>query len=128
VSKPVLLDASAMLAYMLAETGADVVEQHLPHAAMSTINAAEVMVRLVDRGMPLESALSMIVKTSVRIVDYTLEDAATAASLRSTTKKLGLSAADRGCMATAIRLQSDILTADKAWATLNLPIRVHLLR
>ena len=51
-----------------------------------------------------------------------------AALLRPTTKRAGLSFADRACIATAIRLNATVVTADRAWAELDLPCPIELIR
>ena len=50
----VALDASALLALLNDETGADQVIELLPKALISTVNLAEVVTRLSLLGMPGE--------------------------------------------------------------------------
>lgn len=51
-----VLDASAVLAVLNSEPGADVVAGRLANGIMSTINAVEVGTKLVDGGMTHEAA------------------------------------------------------------------------
>jgi len=64
----------------------------------------------------------------VTIVPFGAEDAELAAQLRSSTQILGLSLADRACLALAARTDLPALTADRAWAGLDVGIRVRLFR
>lgn len=47
-----VLDASAVLAVIFEEAGADRVAEHIPGAAISAVNLAEVLAKLRDLGMP----------------------------------------------------------------------------
>ena len=49
-----ILDASAILALLNQETGAEVVQAALAYAKVSTVNLAEVVTRLSLMGMPPE--------------------------------------------------------------------------
>lgn len=51
-----MLDASAVLALLHNEPGAEMVAKKLPNAGLSTVNLAEVVTKLVDAGMPLDDA------------------------------------------------------------------------
>lgn len=48
----IVLDASAVLALLQDEPGAEVVERVLPGSVLSTVNLAEVVGKLVDAGVP----------------------------------------------------------------------------
>jgi PIN domain nuclease of toxin-antitoxin system len=50
------------------------------------------------------------------------------ADLRRPTSHLGLSLADRACLALALRLGLPIVTADRAWAELELAVQVQTIR
>lgn len=123
-----VLDASAMLALILNEPGEDVVRQRLPEAFMSSVNAAEVLTRCVDKGIPVGEAEALFEAEQIDIVDFDLALARAAAELRPSTKPLGLSLADRACIALARRERATILTADRVWATLALDCPIELIR
>jgi ribonuclease VapC len=51
-----------------------------------------------------------------------------AGSLVMRTKRLGLSLADRACLALAIELGIPAVTADRAWSKLDLPVEIRVIR
>lgn len=51
-----------------------------------------------------------------------------AAYLWDKTRQFGLSLADRSCLALAIEKEADVLTADRAWTTLDLGGEIQLIR
>ncbi len=64
----------------------------------------------------------------VRVEPLTEADAVTAASLWTSTRAAGLSLGDRCCLALAARLDLTTVTADTAWAALDIPIPVRTIR
>ena len=52
----VVLDASAVLALLQNEAGADVVAKMLPRGAMSAVNLSEILAKLTGHGMPAGDA------------------------------------------------------------------------
>ena len=50
----VVLDASALLALLQNEAGAERVADHLSGGAMSAVNLSEVVAKLIDHGMPAD--------------------------------------------------------------------------
>jgi PIN domain nuclease of toxin-antitoxin system len=123
-----VFDASAFLAIVRDEIGADIAITRIPGAAMSAVNASEALMRGVEKGAPLELMREFLSAQHVELVPFNSELAIAAALLRPGTKHAGLSFADRACIATAIRLDATIVTADRVWATLNLGCPVELIR
>ncbi len=117
----VVLDASAIIALLRDEPGADFINAHLSDAAISTVNYQEVLQRLLDQGLGPDASLSMISDLSVEVVAHDRHDAVTAAGLAQATKKYGGGLGDRSCMALAIKLGVPALTIDRAWAQLAIP-------
>jgi PIN domain nuclease of toxin-antitoxin system len=124
----VLLDASATLAYVLEEPGADVVGGHLAHASIASVNLVEVLTRLVDKGRPITLAIEAVEELHVHVIDVDRGIAFEAAELRMIGRPLGLSLADRICLATARLRGIPVLTADRAWAPLSPAIDVRMIR
>ena len=121
----VVLDASALLAFLLAEPGADVVTPLLRRASLSAVNYAEVLAKVVDRGRPPESAVADIDRLQLAVIAF---DASQAAALRTGTRSRGLSLADRACLALARTLDLPAVTADRAWADCDTGVRLILIR
>lgn len=48
--------------------------------------------------------------------------------LRAVTRRYGLSLGDRACLALAMREQSRVLTADRAWLKLHLGVDIAVIR
>lgn len=123
-----VIDASAFLAIMRAETGAENTLARLRRSVMSAVNVSEALMRGVETGAPLALMREFLVVQQVHVVPFDDRLAVEAALLRPATKHLGLSFADRACIATAIKLDATIVTADRVWSTLDLPCKVELIR
>lgn len=109
----VVLDASAVLAFLAGEDGADHVEEALPGAVNGAANWSEVTQKLMSRGADVEVARSLLASYEVSIEPVGESDAIEAAALwRPGT---GLSLGDRLCLALGNRLDVPVLTADRAW-------------
>jgi PIN domain nuclease of toxin-antitoxin system len=124
-----VLDASAVLALVHDEPGADDVAAELATATISTVNLAEVVGKLVDVGAEGGRLRDLLVAAGVTIEPLTADDAELAGALRGIEGGRLLSLGDRCCLALAVRDASgEALTADHAWAALQLPVRVRLIR
>lgn len=124
-----VLDASAMLAVLNQEPGADrLTDEILSTSACSTVNLAEVQSKLVHDGMPAKDAWLATLNSVSQAVDFTPERARLAGSLIAQTRPLGLSLGDRACLALAIERNTAVYTADRSWKKLNLTIPIHVIR
>ncbi len=122
-----VLDASALLAYLHDEPGADKVDALLDECLISTVNWSEVVQKSLARGVDIEGFREDIASLGVIIENFTLLDSEEAAKIWLISRSMGLSLGDRACLAFAMRRHAPILTADRAWlnlaAKLNLDIR-----
>lgn len=129
-----VLDASALLAYLGDESGADVVGDAIAEGAtISTVNLAEALSRAADRGAnPIELIDDMtaqgLLGGAIAVEPFTTADAGEVARLRPATRDVGLSLGDRACLALARRLALPALTADAAWSRLDLPVDLRQIR
>jgi ribonuclease VapC len=111
----VILDASAVLAFLLREPGQDRVrEVLLTEPRMSTVNLAEVVTKYVLRGFAPQ-AERLRAELPVVFVPVDEDLAVQAALMVAVTRPLGLSLGDRICLALARRTASPVLTADRSW-------------
>ena len=125
-----VLDASAVLAYLTKERGHQKVTQAIEHenAYLNSVNYCEVISSLVDHGMRLEMAVSVVRDMELILVVFDEHLAVETARLRAATKSLGLSLADRSCIALARHLRLPLYTTDKAWQSVKAGIKINLIR
>lgn len=124
-----VLDASAVLAYLNDEPGADKVAAVLEHggAVIGAANYAEIGAKLIDLGLPQQEAAKVMRALELEVVPLDAETAWISALLVATTKPFGLSLGDRCCLALGIRMRLPVLTADRVWANIqsdNLDVRL----
>jgi ribonuclease VapC len=124
----IVLDSSALLALLFFEPGCERVAELVPHSCMSTVNLAEVLGRLARDGRAVDAALAQIEQMGIIWVDFDRELAIGAAALLAPTISWGLSLGDRACLALARLRNLPALTADRAWAKLDLSIRIEVVR
>jgi PIN domain nuclease of toxin-antitoxin system len=125
----IVLDASAILAVLNREPGADkLTPQLLSSATSSTVNLAEVQSKLVARGLSPDDAWEATLSPIREAMAFTAEHAKTAGSLITHTRALGLSFGDRACLALGLALRSPIYTADKSWRNLKIGVRIYIIR
>lgn len=111
-----VLDASALLAFLRDEGGADEVEAALAAGAhCSSVNWSEVAQKVRATGADWPVAAALLLSYALHVEAATVEDAERAAQLWRPTS--GLSIADRFCLALGERLSATVLTADSAWGT-----------
>ncbi len=123
-----VLDASALLTILNEETGKERVEAILDQAAVSTVNVAETIGKLMDAGMTGADARASVELLHLEVVDFDIEMARVAGSLKPSTKTLGLSLGDRCCLALGLVRKNSVMTADRSWSKLRLGIHVEVLR
>ncbi|MEB3982936.1 type II toxin-antitoxin system VapC family toxin [Mycobacterium sp. 663a-19] len=123
------LDASALPALIHEEPGADLVAGAMTGSVIGTPNLAEVVGKLVEADIDASGIRQLVVAAGVTIEPLTADDAELAGALRAITGGKRLSLGDRCCLALAIRSSPPIvMTADRAWASLDLPIEVRAIR
>ncbi len=123
-----ILDASALLALLQSETGADRVQAVLSKAVISSVNWSEVVQKLSvfdENAADIRPELEAI---GLKIVPFTAQQAEICASLWAMSKPYGLSLGDRACIALGIQKKKTVLTADKVWTQLTLPIQIEVIR
>lgn len=127
----VVLDASAVLAWVLRERGHETIDKLLPVAVIAAPNLVEALYRARERGhrMPSDELHGAIVGMGARIEALTEDDADRAAELisesrarRTADDTACLSLGDGLCLAVAERLGLTVTGGDQHWATCNLTV------
>lgn len=112
-----VIDASVVLAFLDEEEGAD--------AALSAVNLAEVIGRLIKGGLPAEEVEGVLAPFPFAVISFDKADARAAGLLRAVTEPVRralpsprrtLSHGDHACLALAARLKLPAVTADREWA------------
>ena len=116
-----LLDASAVLAWLQEEPGSEVVDEVLDESAIASINAAEVLHKLIGQGATAEQAGEILARLAVPIVDFASGHLAAATRF---SKIKGLSLGDRACLAVAEGMGIMAVTADQQWSTSGAQVRL----
>ena len=124
----VVLDTSALLALLWGEPGDERVAAVLSGAKMSTVNLAELVAKLVDRGATDGEAIKVVDKLAVETVAFDAAQAIVAGLLRRETRGFGLSVGDRACLALAQREGATALTTDRAWRQPDLGVAIEVIR
>jgi ribonuclease VapC len=128
-----VLDASAVIALLHDEEGSSVVVEAIADGAtISVVNWAEVLSNVAADGDDPQEVASRLGVTGEEVVIWVealrAADCIELAKLRPVTKALGLSLADRACLALAGRLGVPALTADREWAKADVGAGVRLIR
>ncbi len=116
-----VLDASAVIAMLRDERGADVIAGYAVDALISTVTLQEVVKVLLSDGASPTAARGMIDPLNLEVRAHEVDDAWAAAMLWQATKTKGSSLGDRTCMALAIAKGLPAITTDKAWGALSIP-------
>lgn len=123
-----VLDASALLAVMLGERGAEKVRELLPGAIVGAVNLAEVVAKLKERGVPDENIDRNIARFNLPVIPFDSAQAMATGKLRVRTRSLGLSLGDRACLALALARGLPAVTMDRGWAGLDVGAKVIVAR
>ena len=123
-----IIDSSAVLALLNNESGSEVVLGLVEGAGLSAVNLAEVVAKLVERGMPLEATRTVLSQIPLEIVTFNEELGYLAGELRLATRKFGLSLGDRACLALARQRGWSAVTADRAWTELDIGVEIVQIR
>ena len=128
MSKPVVFDASALLAVIFDEPGAEGVVDLLPNALVSTVSLSEVHERLVLRSVFAEGAWTALSIMGFTVSKFDSAQAKVAAEMILKTREFGLSMGDRACLALASVRKARVYTTDRVWAGLDVGVEVVLIR
>jgi PIN domain nuclease of toxin-antitoxin system len=123
-----VLDASALLALLNQEEGADRVSSLLTDAVISTVNLAEVAARLALAGMPEEAIRETLALLPIDLIPFDADQAVQVGLLAPATRSSGLSLGDRACLVLARLLDATAVTADRTWTSVASGTRIECIR
>jgi PIN domain nuclease of toxin-antitoxin system len=116
------------LALLFGEPGAGLVADAIAaDAVIRTVNLAEVATVLVRRDQDPGQVLAPV-RAQLPVAPFTDQDAIVAAALYPRTSGKGLSLGGRAGVALTHRLSGSALTAEHAWAELDVGVDVQLIR
>ena len=123
-----VLDASAVLAVILGERGADRILEKLPGGVIGAVNLAEIVAKLQERGVPDAEIDRDVAELGLSIVPFDAAQAMAAGKLRARTRSRGLSLGDRACLALAMARSAPAVTVDRGWESLGIGVEVIVAR
>ena len=126
----VVLDASAVLALLLGEPGADTVKAALDGAAIGAVNLAEVVSHYAKLGAGRADIQALLRPLPIHIAPVDAALSYEAGMLRPITLEGGLSLGDRYCLALAKRENAKALTAERRWPRIAeaVGVKIELIR
>ena len=113
---------------VLDERGAEAVERLAEDSVLSAVNWAEIWQVARERAVVVAELRSRVEACGVSIVPFDSTDAERTGDLHGSTRAAGLSPADRACLALAARLGVPAVTADRAWAELDVGVEIVCIR
>lgn len=124
----VVLDASALLAFLRKEPGAEKVTAVLSESCISSVNLAETLGKMVEYGKSLEDVSFQIERLDIPVIPFDTEQAKIAASFWKATRSVGMSLGDRACLALALNLSLPAFTTEGDWLKCDLGVKVVKIR
>lgn len=123
-----VLDASALLALINEEPGADKVWPLMADSTMSAVNFCETVHKLRRRGLPVETVRATLTPLIPSPVPFDEPMAYVAASIHERTRGQGISLADCACLALALSRNLPAVTAEKAWDACDVGVKIIRIR
>jgi ribonuclease VapC len=123
-----VLDASALIAFLRNEPGADKVAAILTRSCISAVNLAETLSKLVEYGKPLDAVAYQIKRLRIPLIPFDGEQAKLVASLWQATRVVGLSLGDTACLALGLQQGLPVVTADQLWTKADVGVKVEVIR
>jgi ribonuclease VapC len=123
-----VLDASALLAFLRNEPGAEEVAAVLSLSCISSVNLAETLSKMVEYGKPLDAVAYQIERLRIPVIPFDTEQAKLVASMWKSTRVVGLSLGDRACLSLGLKTGLPVLTTERAWLKADIGVSVGVLR
>ncbi len=126
--KRVVVDASAWLAFLRVEPGAEVAAKHLLFGTMSAVNLSEVLETCVHNELAVNKVLALLKNWGIEIVPFNTQQATIAAEIKWQTGERALTLSERACLSLARSRGIPVLTSNREWSKLDLGIEVIQIR
>lgn len=123
-----VLDASAVIAFLKGEPGADFVGQRIHAGVITAVNLSEVAAVWLALSQDAAGTEAVLMELPCDVASVGGELGVRAGLMISQTGSRGLSLGDRICLAYAERVGLPVLTADRPWAALDIGVDVRLIR
>jgi ribonuclease VapC len=124
----IVVDASVVIAFLVGEPFTRFDGERVGNALISAVNLAEVLTRLPEIGVPEAETVAAVTRINLRVIAFDKAQASATARLRPLTWRAGLSLGDRACLALGKARACPVVTADRAWAALDVGVDVILIR
>lgn len=132
MNRPMLLDASSLAALVFQEDGHEAVESVLGSSFVTSVNMAELVVVLNRQGSDGAGIAADLQAAGLTVVPVAWPHWQSLTNIEALHKNTGakraLSLGDLCCLTYAVDQEMEILTGDRAWADLELPVPVSLIR
>jgi ribonuclease VapC len=123
-----VLDASALLAFLRDEPGAEKVSSVITRSCISAVNLAETISKMVEYGKPLDEVSFQIERLRIPVIPFDTAQAKIVASLWKATRVVGASLGDRACLSLALQTSLPALTTEREWGKCGLNIEIVKIR
>jgi len=124
-----VLDASALLCIWQDEPGSSIVRAAMASGAIvSAVNLSEAVSKLTERGVTTSDIDATVRDADLAVVAFDALQARAAGLLRSVTRSIGASFADRACLALTAARDATAITTDRAWQRLDIGLKIELIR
>lgn len=123
-----VLDASALIALLRKEPGAEKVAAVLTRSCISSVNLAETYGKMVEYGKRLEDVAYHVERLCIPVVPFHGEHAQLAASFWKQTRSVGMSLGDRACLALALQSGLPAYTTEEDWLKCDVGVQVVKIR
>jgi ribonuclease VapC len=123
-----VLDASALLALLNEEPGAEKVRPLMPRAIIGAVNFCETVQRLRRSGMPLEEAKAVLTPLLLSPVPFDEQLSYVSASIHVKTRDYGFSFGDCACLALALSQHLPAVTAERDWDKVDVGVPIIKIR
>jgi len=94
---------------------------------MTTVNFTEALLKLKQKQPPGTNVLDLIDQVKFDLIPFT-EEIARLTARQDWPNRPPLSLGDKICLATGMALDCQVVTADREWAKLKLPVKVVAIR